>query len=132
MKKLKLFFLLLILDQASKYFTQGIHKDFKIFALNSTPNTGTFFGLAQGNNLFFIFLTLILLSLILYFYKKEAPLQYPLLFIITGATGNLLDRIFRGYVPDFLDFKIWPIFNLADSFITLGIIYCVYKTFKEK
>jgi len=42
-----------------------------------------------------------------------------------GALGNLLDRIRYGYVVDFLDFKFWPVFNVADSFITLGTIFMV-------
>ena len=49
--------------------------------------------------------------------------------LITGGTigNNLIDRIRQGYVTDFLDFKIWPAFNLADMSITVGVIIIVYR-----
>jgi signal peptidase II len=43
--------------------------------------------------------------------------------IVTGLLSNLIDRIFRGYVVDFIDFKFWPVFNVADSLITIGVVW---------
>ena len=122
MKKASFILFLLFLDQLTKILTLNIHKKFLFFSINSTTNTGTLFGLSQGNNLLFTLLSLALISLLIYFYKKEPPLQTGFNFILAGALGNLLDRLFRGVVLDFLDFKIWPIFNLADACIVLATV----------
>ena len=52
--------------------------------------------------------------------------------IVGGAIGNYIDRLFRGYVVDLLDFKIWPIFNLADVFIVVGCIMFVFMSILSK
>ncbi len=131
MKALKVIIPLLILDQLTKILTLGKHLSLTpFFSINSTTNTGTLFGLSQGNNFLFILLTLLFLAFLAYIYKKEKSLQPGLSFIFAGAVGNLLDRIFYGHVLDFLDFKIWPIFNFADAFLTFGILYCLYLLFR--
>ena len=133
MIKLRFIFSLLLLDQATKYLTLGIHKEiFSFFFINSVHNSGTLFGLFQNTNFILIVLTFLILSILFYFYNKEPSLQQGFNFIIAGALGNLLDRVYRGYVLDFLDFKLWPIFNLADSFVVLGVFFCVYSTFKKE
>ena len=62
--------------------------------------------------------------------KSEGVKQYSLIFVFGGAIGNLFDRIYYSAVPDFIDFHImnfhWFIFNVADIFITLGIICLIY------
>ncbi|HJX06133.1 MAG TPA: signal peptidase II, partial [Candidatus Nanoarchaeia archaeon] len=47
----------------------------------------------------------------------------PILLIVAGLLGNLIDRAFRGFVIDFVDFKFWPVFNLADSLVCIGVIW---------
>lgn len=69
---------------------------------------------------FTIFVLIVFIFLWLMKLKKKGRLAIA--FIIAGAGGNLLDRIFKGGVIDFIDLKIWPIFNLADIFITVGAI----------
>ena len=54
-------------------------------------------------------------------YSKKKQLVLSL--ILGGACGNLIDRLRLGYIVDFLDFRIWPVFNLADSAITVGIVF---------
>lgn len=133
MHKIKFILFLLLLDQTTKYLTLGIHKQIlPIFSLNSVHNTGTLFGLLPNTNLLFILLTIILLGIVIYLYRKEVHLQFGFTFIIAGALGNLLDRIYRGYVIDFLDFHFWPVFNLADVFIITGIIICIYQLTRFK
>lgn len=51
--------------------------------------------------------------------------------LLGGACGNLLDRLRLGYIVDFLDFRIWPVFNIADSAITIGIVIVAYLSWKK-
>src|SRR3989344_8052904 len=113
---------LLILDIITKIYFKG--KSFFIF--NYTENTGAVFGIFKDNNLFFIILNLIVILIIVYYYK-EINIHYALNFILAGAIGNLISRIYYGFVIDFIDFRIWPIFNFADMFIVIGIMLIIYK-----
>ena len=98
-------------------------------------NEGIAFGLFSfdENNLY-NFLTLIILIIIfviLYMiYKNSGFKKYSLLFIFGGALGNVFDRIIYRAVPDFIDFHIgnfhWFIFNVADIFITVGVIFMIF------
>lgn len=125
-------FFVLLLDQTSKYI---IRKNFltgegifllPFVSITYVKNTGIAFGLFKNVNLVFIIVTtLIILLLIKLFqnYKNSRLLiKLGFILIISGALGNLIDRIFLGYVTDFIDFKIWPVFNIADSSITVGAI----------
>ena len=135
MKNLKniLFVLaLLILDQLTKFYFIGKNiKIFEYFSFNFTANTGIVFGFFKGMNLIFIFTSLIIICFVIYFYR-EKKLRLGFNFILAGAFGNLIDRIFRGYVVDFIDLKIWPVFNLADAFIVIGVLLLIYFMWKEK
>ena len=97
-------------------------------------NEGIAFGLLSFNEKFFYnLLTLIILIIILIIFfmvlKSYGLKKYSLLMILGGALGNVYDRIFYGAVPDFIDFHIgnfhWFIFNVADIFITLGVIFMI-------
>ena len=57
----------------------------------------------------------------------EAPLFFSL--IIAGGLSNVIDRVFLGHVRDFIDFKVWPAFNLADAFVSLGAAGLIFKSF---
>ncbi|MDO8734510.1 MAG: signal peptidase II [Elusimicrobiota bacterium] len=133
-----------ILDQITKYF---IVKNFyfgesivvieNVFHITYITNTGTAFGMLQkyGNILLAFSVVAIILISILVFKQKTrlAAHSLALSFILGGASGNLFDRIFRGEIIDFLDFRIWPIFNVADSSITIGIILLfLYSIFSKK
>jgi signal peptidase II len=100
-----------------------------ILHLTLVHNTGTAFGLFQDKNLFFIILSAVVIAGIAALLFKEekkndSPFSLiPLVLLLGGAAGNLIDRIRLGYVIDFIDFRVWPVFNLADSCITVGIIW---------
>ena len=84
-----------------------------------------------------IFLNLILIGLIIYGGKKELNLKLNsskvfVALILGGALGNLVDRIFHGFVIDFISIWIYPVFNLADIFITLGVLLIILKYGKIK
>lgn len=94
------------------------------FYLRYVENTGAAFGMMQGGNLLLIFIMLAIVAYMLKSWKELCSLgkwvEWGCIFILAGALGNLYDRITLGYVVDFLDFRVWPVFNIADSFITVG------------
>lgn len=93
-------------------------------------NAGAAFGMLQHQTLFFILVSLVVVGLIVSYGRTAARgdvwLSIALGLLLGGALGNLLDRLLYGTVIDFIDFRVWPVFNLADSAITLGgIIFVV-------
>ena len=99
-------------------------------------NTGIAFGLFRDNGFVFLIVPLIAVILLgynLYYYHKVGVLDrlYVLGFslILGGAIGNLTDRIMLGHVIDFIDLRVWPVFNIADSAITVGACIVLLKTF---
>ena len=96
-----------------------------IFHITLVHNRGAAFGILKNQIPLFIITSLFAIILI-YFELKEnrqsKSYSIALSLILAGALGNLIDRLFFGYVIDFLDFRIWPVFNVADSAITIGAI----------
>ena len=101
-------------------------------------NEGVAFGLFSFNEkIFYNILTIIILIIILIIFimtiKSDGFKKYSLLMILGGALGNVFDRIFYKAVPDFIDFHIgnfhWFIFNVADIFITIGVIFMIFLEF---
>lgn len=92
-------------------------------------NTGSAFGLFKSFNIFFIIFSIIVVLAIFYFMRKikqnERLMQFSVGLLLGGTIGNLIDRISYGYVVDFIDFRIWPVFNVADSAITISIILLI-------
>lgn len=104
-----------------------------IFHFTLVSNRGAAFGMLKGQTPFFIFSALLAIALIYQGLKGtksqgQALYRISLGLILSGAVGNLIDRLRFGYVIDFLDFRVWPVFNVADSAITIGAIllgYCI-------
>ena len=98
----------------------------KYFWLNYVENTGAAFGIFQNGNGFLIVVMLAVLGYIVFSWKDIARqgrlAQWGAVLIVTGALGNLYDRVRLGFVVDFLDFRVWPVFNVADSLITIGAV----------
>lgn len=98
-------------------------------------NTGIAFGLFRDQGLLFIIVPIIAVVILLvyniYYYRQTGSLSklYILGFslILGGAIGNLIDRLTLGYVIDFIDLRVWPVFNVADSAITIGTIIIILK-----
>jgi signal peptidase II len=125
--------IIFVFDILTKHFVRAFSPNIQVlpfFYLSFVKNTGSAFGLFQGYNLFFIFFTIILLSLFAYYYKKipeDRVVMVSFGLVLGGAMGNLFDRIFFGYVTDFLAFTFWPAFNIADAAICTGaVILAVY------
>ncbi len=136
MKFLKNFLIvlfLIVLDQLTKYYFFGKQIIlFEYFSFRFISNTGATFGIFKGYNLLFIFISIFIIILLLCYYKKFKNNPIALNLVLAGAIGNLIDRIFRGYVVDFIDLKFWPVFNLADSFIVIGVLLILYYNLKGK
>ena len=110
------------------------------FNITYVRNTGAAWSIFAGETLGLIVISLIIIALIVYYVSKNKFKSKLELFgyslILGGAIGNLYDRIVYGYVIDFLDFYIfgydYPIFNLADSFIFIGVILVIIYTWRCK
>ncbi|GHT54411.1 lipoprotein signal peptidase [Endomicrobiia bacterium] len=125
--------IVVILDQVTKFLISSsvsygssikIVPFLNFFNITSVTNTGMSFGMFKDkNSLFSVVIPLFLLGLSLLIYKNRNKInkiqQYAFCLVIAGGLGNLVDRLFRGAVVDFLDFGInslrWPSFNIADS-----------------
>ena len=138
---------IIFFDQISKYIVIQNLKlgesvpNSGIFRFTHAQNTGTAFSLFQNQTDILTIVSFVAIVLIIFIYLSiEKPsnyiyLSYGLLF--GGAFGNLIDRVRLGYVTDFFDVGFWPIFNIADSAITIGIIlmlfnYLIYNKNNEK
>lgn len=108
--------------------------------ITSHRNQGAAWGILQGQMWFFYIVTVIVLVFVIYFlqkYGKEQPLLgVSLGLILGGAIGNFIDRLFRKEVVDFIDVYIfsynYPIFNVADSALVVGVILIVFLTFLDE
>ncbi|MCR8968857.1 signal peptidase II [Facklamia sp. 7083-14-GEN3] len=129
---------IIILDQSLKIWTQNyltMNQAVEIipnfFQLNYIQNTGAGWGLFDGQRFFLIGVTFLVIFYLVYliwknrYYSLWAKLAYALL--LGGAVGNLIDRLLRGYVVDMLQIRLFdfPIFNLADTSLTLGVILLI-------
>ena len=134
--------LIFLLDRISKIYVIYLDNKFlgsEIFSskyLNITLiwNEGIAFGLLNFEktylyNVLTIFILTIIILIFFMIIKTEGLKKFSLLLILGGALGNIFDRIFYKAVPDFIDFHIgnfhWFIFNIADIFITTGVIFMV-------
>ena len=133
-------FLMIIADQITKWLTirflvsgSSVEIIPRILSLTYVENRGAAFGILAGARWFFIAVTaLVVAALIVYgiikkpvskLYKISAPL------IIAGAVGNLIDRVFRGFVVDMIEatFIDFPVFNVADCCVVIGsVLFCLY------
>jgi signal peptidase II len=86
-------------------------------------NTGAAFGLFRYQTTVFVIISVIAIAFTIFYLAKKRPALYlPFALILGGAVGNLVDRLRFGYVVDFIDLHFWPVFNAADSCITIGAI----------
>ena len=131
-------FMVLVLDGLTKFIAvrsmlpgQSIRILGGIFHFTLIFNKGAAFGLFTDQRIVFIPLSIIVITaIILHEIRKKGKRRYvsfALGLILGGAIGNLIDRVRFGYVIDFLDFRIWPVFNIADSCVTVGAILLIYS-----
>jgi signal peptidase II len=130
----------IVVDQLTKFLTrfymqpgQSIPLIDNVFHLTYRQNTGAGFGILQNQNLLLIFVSAIALCFVIYYCLKSRDFLLRLMLsLLSGAIiGNLIDRILLGFVTDFLDFRIWPVFNVADSVITISVICLIIYYWKK-
>ena len=128
----------LLLDQAAKYWILNYLEAWESVPLlpgwlhlTLVQNPGAAFGLFANWTGLFILVTLAVVLLALFFYRRILALdwqfQLALALELGGAVGNLIDRIRFGHVVDFIDLLIWPVFNVADMAIVAGVVLLGYK-----
>lgn len=132
----------ILLDQLTKFFALRflslntpvpLIKNF--LNLTLVHNRGAAFGLFQNQLLIFVLVSFFAIGLILYNLKNKTNsiiLKFSLSLILGGCVGNLIDRLRFGFVVDFLDLRIWPVFNIADSVITIAAFFLTWELLFKK
>jgi signal peptidase II len=146
-----IFIVIVAVDQATKIIVKNsffLYESIEVipgfFNLTYILNPGAAFGFMANMNesyrqLFFVVATIIAICAVLFLLKKEGYMKiraFAYTFILAGAIGNLIDRIYIGKVVDFLDFYIskhhWPAFNVADSAVFIGVCLLLVDLFYHK
>ena len=133
---------IITIDQFTKYlifynYKIFINKDFLLFRLDLVKNYGAAFNIFSGNRIFLSFISIIFSIILTYLILKKNTLDSIALiaysFVLGGTIGNGIDRILRGFVIDFinLNFINFPVFNIADISINIGLIFLLYSIFKN-
>lgn len=131
----------LLADQLSKILVLKYLKDIgslpiirNVLHFTYVENRGAAFGILQHQKWFFIMATLLIVGFIVIYFRRNKdypkPMMIGLSLIVGGAIGNLIDRILYSFVVDFVDFRVWPVFNIADSAIVIGQILVAYVILK--
>ena len=139
---LSLSIFIILIDQFTKYLIFYnpkifINKDFIFFRLDFVKNYGAAFNLFSGSRIFLSFISIIFSILLIYLILRKNTLNsielYSYSFILGGTFGNGIDRILKGFVIDFinLNFINFPVFNISDLSINIGLIFLVYNIFKK-
>lgn len=137
----------IIIDQVSKIIivnnltnNKSIEVIKSFFYLTYTNNKGAAFSILTGRRILLILVALVVIGVLIYYVIKnkiEGKVnKIALSLVIGGSIGNLIDRILRGAVIDFIDVKIFgynfPIFNLADTFIVIGVFLLIIEMFRKE
>ena len=104
-------------------------------SLTYVTNTGAAFGLFPDYGVVFMVVAVVVIVIIIFYYRhlpgEQWLVQASLGLQLGGALGNLLDRLQHGHVIDFIDFKIWPVFNVADSSIFVGVVILAFYLWRH-
>ena len=134
--------ILCFLDQYSKVYislniNKLINKDLLILTIDYIRNYGAAFNILSGSRLFLSLISIISTIILMYliFIREDRRInKYGLSFIVAGSIGNGVDRIFYGYVIDFIKIKFvdFPVFNIADIAINIGILVMIINYFRYR
>jgi len=134
--------IVILLDQGTKmlvasrmHISQSIPLWENVLHITYVRNTGAAFGIFAEKTYLFIGITALVTGLIVLYVYRLPPgsllFRLSLAMVTGGALGNMLDRLRVGYVIDFIDLRIWPVFNLADSAIVVGVFLFIYTYWKN-
>ncbi len=132
-----------IIDQLIKFFVhkfmflgQSIPLLNGVLKLTYVRNTGAAFSLFKGFSPYLVIISIIVILAVIIFHYKISPkrvlMQTGLAFVLGGSFGNLIDRLVRSYVIDYIDVTVWPVFNFADIMINIGVILIAFRLFVEE
>ncbi len=137
MKKMYIIsFLVILVDRITKILVENFLGDKvlsiikNIFYFTYVKNDGAAFSILESQRLLLVILSILALFFIIYYVTKKDKNGIGYFFLLGGIIGNLIDRIFLGYVIDFIGIYNFPIFNIADIFIVLGAFFVIFE--KEK
>ena len=139
---LSLSIFIVLIDQFTKYLMFYnkkllINKDFLLFKLDFVKNYGAAFNIFSGSKIFLSLLSILFSILLIYLIFRKNTLNsldlYSYSFILGGTIGNGIDRVYKGFVVDFINLNIinFPVFNIADISINIGFILLLYNIFKN-
>ncbi len=139
---LSLSIFIVLIDQFTKYLMFYnkkifINKDFLLFKLDFVKNYGAAFNIFSGSRIFLSLISISFSILLIYLIFRKNTLNifdlYSYSFILGGTIGNGIDRIYKGFVVDFINLNIinFPVFNIADISINIGFIFFLYNIFKN-
>ena len=139
---LSLSIFIVLIDQFTKYLIfynkkLFINKDFLLFKLDFVKNYGAAFNIFSGSRILLSLISIFFSILLIYLIFRKNTLNifdlYSYSFILGGTIGNGIDRIYKGFVVDFINLNIinFPVFNIADISINIGFIFLLYKIFKN-
>ena len=131
-----------LIDQFTKYLMfyntkSFINKDFLLFKLDFVKNYGAAFNIFSGSRIFLSLISILFSILLIYLIFRKNTLNlfdlYSYSFILGGTIGNGIDRIYKGFVVDFINLNYinFPVFNIADISINIGFIFLLYNIFKN-
>ena len=136
MQSVLIFFALVVLDYLGKEYSSRNFKnrsDKKLFngklVFCYVENRGIAFNIFSGRKNLIVSLNFLLLAYIAYLFFEISSMRSSLLLIFSGGVGNLFDRLKRGYVIDYIFFKIrkWPVFNLSDFYVFFGVLLSFFS-----
>lgn len=123
------------LIQANMEFGQSIPST-GLVRITYTANTGSAFGILAGQGMLLSIISFVMIIGMLYYFRRHPlPGVLPLVsvgLLLGGSVGNLADRLLLGYVVDFIDVGPWPIFNLADSAIVVGVFVLLWVLYQPR
>ena len=128
-----------LIVRSSMYIGQSIPVIKDIFHITYVQNRGAAFNMLDGKSLVLILVPAIAIAIGVWYMEKHLEEHWTLLvslvLVIAGGIGNLIDRCFMGFVTDMFDFRIWPVFNIADIAVCVGaglLILYTFALYEEK